>query len=429
MRPEFVVSPEWEQRFRAAGWDSFGAVRALGGEKVAKGDRSGVIEVTPPQASGIPPFILKRYHYPFVHMLRTFWISPKARKEFVNLRRARAVGLDTPEPLAYGAHKILGFERESFLLTVRIPGARSLREVRENVIRGKETLPAFPRRRDLIEEFGSQLARFHASGQFHHTLYFKNLLWVQVDGRDRLFAIDNPWGNRWTGRVFFRQAVIRDLACLEKGAKQILPRTDRLRFLKKYLGKKRFEAQDRVLAKRVRELVRKLENDTRMSKFADDFKHYFHGKFYWRTVLRWQIALAALPALVSALAPRERIWVPWPAWPVAGLLFFLGWRLRAQSLRPLPSGRVKQFAKMTDEGIFSKIRQPKYAGHILMVWAACLLWRWDSIFLFACLWTVIVYWGSNHYEERLLRGRFGERFLQYRARVPLFVPKRPEIFM
>ena len=117
-----------------------------------------------------------------------------------------------------------------------------------------------PRLRDRywLDSISAQLAditrRMHTARFAHNDLKWRNLL-VSNDELPRLFLIDCPWGGFWI-EPFLSYRIIKDLACLDKVAKQNLSRTRRLRFYLDYVQRQRLSRDDK---KRIRKIVRFFE--------------------------------------------------------------------------------------------------------------------------------------------------------------------------
>jgi tRNA A-37 threonylcarbamoyl transferase component Bud32 len=87
----------------------------------------------------------------------------------------------------------------------------------------------------------------HAHGFAHNDLKWRNLL---VNPAGELFFIDCPTGSFWWGPLLDYR-VIKDLACLDKVASQVLSRSQRLRFYLLYSQHVRLDAADRVRIRRI----------------------------------------------------------------------------------------------------------------------------------------------------------------------------------
>ena len=95
-------------------------------------------------------------------------------------------------------------------------------------------LPDARERRRLVVEFARTLRRAHDERYFIHTLRFKNLLLAREGEGYALYVIDVPFAGIWRYRVMPGAGRVRDVAVLMKGARQLLSKTDRLRFARAY---------------------------------------------------------------------------------------------------------------------------------------------------------------------------------------------------
>lgn len=86
-------------------------------------------------------------------------------------------------------------------------------------------------------------------------------------------------------------------------------------------------------------------------------------------------------------------------------------------LRPEPDG-----GKLLQEGIYARIRHPRYVSVILGVTAAALFCNYFA--LWVC-WAAMFpgLYGIVLFEERELRERFGDAYVDYSQRVPRFIPR------
>ena len=90
----------------------------------------------------------------------------------------------------------------------------------------------------------------HDQGFAHNDLKWRNILVDEKPFPD-VFMIDCPSGTFWLGPLL-EYRIIKDLACLDKLGKQVLSRTQRLRFYHDYAERSRLSAKDK---KRLRAIV------------------------------------------------------------------------------------------------------------------------------------------------------------------------------
>jgi len=103
-----------------------------------------------------------------------------------------------------------------------------------------------------------------------------------------------------------------------------------------------------------------------------------------------------------------------------GLIAFGGWlalrgiQIVFRDLRPEPI--------MITEGMFSKVHHPIYLGAVLVylgVLCLTLSLLGAAVFLFVML---VYQWLAKH-EEKLMLGIFGDKYVDYIQRVPMWIPK------
>jgi protein-S-isoprenylcysteine O-methyltransferase Ste14 len=158
---------------------------------------------------------------------------------------------------------------------------------------------------------------------------------------------------------------------------------------------------------------------------------------FWRRHLRagyWTAGLSAwgatavfLIAFRGELFASERA----PLWAIAAGLLLLGvdvWLFRGVG-RDLGHARLIGLAELhgagelATQGLYARMRHPRYTGMMLSMFGACLLaWR-RALAGVALVWLVLAL-TAIALEERELRARFGAAYLDYCKRVPRFLPFR-----
>jgi len=141
-----------------------------------------------------------------------------------------------------------------------------------------------------------------------------------------------------------------------------------------------------------------------VERFIRRRRNLFHGVVY--AVALW----LATPSQATFLA--------------ALIVVLVGLSIRVWALTFLHKDAV-----LTVAGPYAMVRHPLYVGNALMTVALCLA---ANNFLATVLVIVVlasVYWITLRLEERRLFALFGDDYLEYRRRVPAFVPRlcwRPE---
>jgi protein-S-isoprenylcysteine O-methyltransferase Ste14 len=124
----------------------------------------------------------------------------------------------------------------------------------------------------------------------------------------------------------------------------------------------------------------------------------------------------------------------WPApWSIlAGLvlLCFEGW-IFWKVERDLGTSRLIGRAELSgggevaNNGIYARIRHPRYMGSLIAILGACLLAGTHVMWILAAVWCLLTLVAIT-FEERELRARFGAVYEEYCRQVPRFVPLRPK---
>jgi hypothetical protein len=171
------------------------------------------------------------------------------KAEYENLEKLSCWGFKVPEPVAYGEHRFAGALINAYLVTREIPQAMGLDYLirewlpRQSVSVQKET------RVKLIQHLADALRAMHRHGFEHHDLFFRNLM---VSGLDvtKLYVMDAPRGKQWP-RFIMRFRRVQDLATLDAAATWMFRRPERMRFLLRYLGRKRLTSSDKALIRKI----------------------------------------------------------------------------------------------------------------------------------------------------------------------------------
>ncbi len=160
--------------------------------------------------------------------LRRFFGRSRVRAEWENLQFFADHGLPSANLVAFGE---ASSERGYFgvLVTQEVGGTMDLAAL------ASEGHPLFQSRRwrlGVIDRLSDTVRTMHGLGFIHTDLKWRNIL-VETNGEPGVFLIDCPQGRRMPG-PFLARGRIKDLACLDKVARQVLSKTERLRFYLRY---------------------------------------------------------------------------------------------------------------------------------------------------------------------------------------------------
>jgi heptose I phosphotransferase len=168
-----------------------------------------------------------------------------ALEEWESILAVTRAGIPTIAPVAFGERTLLGMERASFTVTEELYDARPLDELVRERYRNSGV---FPEKRRLIEKVANLAQRLHGAGMNHQDFYLNHFF---LGKGGELYLLDLQ-------RVQRRSKVprhyrIKDLGQLNYSVQYYggFTRTDRLRFLLAYLGRKRLSHEDKRLALQV----------------------------------------------------------------------------------------------------------------------------------------------------------------------------------
>jgi len=156
-----------------------------------------------------------------------------AQPEWDALWRFHEAGLPTMTPVAFGE-----CASGSFLLTESLEPGQKLSAL------AAESRLAAPRRQRLVREVASLARRMHDAGLHHQDFYLGHLLCRVDQPEEPVFVLDLGRARRL--RQLGQRWIVKDLAQLHYSAGG-LTATDRLRFLREYLGHRPGLADQRLL--------------------------------------------------------------------------------------------------------------------------------------------------------------------------------------
>ena len=207
-------------------------------------------------------FFLKRYTshsvQEYLKCLMRFSWPKSARNEWRAILRFHEIGLPTMVPVAEGEKRnSLGIVTQSFIVTKEIKGAYRFDGYLAKWLRKNLSRKEIQEKRDLIEQVALLTRKMHAMGLNHRDYYLCHIFIRTMGGNEdfEIFIIDlhrvdirKRVGRRW---------IVKDLAALHFSSLALpIHATDRIRFLKLYLQKKRLDERDRLF---VRQILKKTD--------------------------------------------------------------------------------------------------------------------------------------------------------------------------
>ncbi|NQZ58958.1 MAG: hypothetical protein HRT88_16015 [Lentisphaeraceae bacterium] len=172
----------------------------------------------------------------------------KCATEVNSYQIIKKIGIPTIETVAFGEHRILGMLRSCCVVTIGVENTTQLEDFAFDTwyhMPQDEKTKAFD---DIFNETALFTRKAHKANFFHYDLKWRNILVSKnEEGHYHTTWIDCPRGKKMTLRAKRGQMV--DLSCLTRLALSYLTRSQRMRFLKVYLG-------DEATSAKIKELWR-----------------------------------------------------------------------------------------------------------------------------------------------------------------------------
>ncbi|HVB86277.1 MAG TPA: isoprenylcysteine carboxylmethyltransferase family protein [Candidatus Dormibacteraeota bacterium] len=158
------------------------------------------------------------------------------------------------------------------------------------------------------------------------------------------------------------------------------------------------------------------------------------GRF-WRMRLKAAYVTALLcswlPVTAALVACRHQMFRHDPP-PLAAITagvalivieIWIFWRVRRDlgASRLVGHTELKGGGELQLQGIYARMRHPRYVGSLLAIIGACLLAGTRLTWIVSAVWAVLML-VSILLEEREMHARFGAAYVEYCRRVPMFLP-------
>jgi heptose I phosphotransferase len=205
----------------------------------------------------------------FLRSIRKFTLQRGSLvHEYENLVRLREIGVPSITPIAAGTRR-RGFRCESFLLTADLGPTCKLEDFIPVEFDKPFESPQREKKLELVRAVARMTRAMHEGGVNHRDYYLCHIH-VLAGGQPwpQLYVIDLNRADR-RGRVGLRWRV-KDLAALHYSAPgSVFSRTDRLRFLKSYLGLDNLGRKERGLVRRIVRKSAQIARHAERSKARD----------------------------------------------------------------------------------------------------------------------------------------------------------------
>lgn len=179
--------------------------------------------------------------------LRRFIGRSRSRAEWENMQYFADHNIPVPTLIAYGERRIFGLFTTGVIVTEALPHCCDLATMASNQ-------PNYLTNRTWLTSIMQRIAEFtfrlHHQGFIHNDLKWRNILVDKNAATSEVYFIDCPIGRKRYNFLHAR-GVIKDLACLDKIARQILSRTQRLRFYYYYIGANALQSKHKKQVKKI----------------------------------------------------------------------------------------------------------------------------------------------------------------------------------
>lgn len=225
-------------------------------ESLAPPDRAQIKKLRyPPEESGAE-FYLKIYRGACSWgAVKDLLRDSKAFRALKQGEVLRELGFHVPVAVAAGEKRNRGFLERAFLLTVGVKGLPLHLFLQERCSPPLE-LEALRKKRECLKLLALEIRRLHQHGFVHGDLTPTNILVEVEGGKASFFFVDNDRTLRyppWFPQLLWR----RNLVQLNRFALPGISLQDRLRFLRSYLGRRRWRKSDLRLIRWLEERTRK----------------------------------------------------------------------------------------------------------------------------------------------------------------------------
>lgn len=265
---EFFIDPAYKTGFERLGLMSIEAVFAFGAGKnlIKKNLASYRSRIEFKIESPATTVFLKRYDRPPIMAQLKNWLSVKKRTscalvEVEAAQKLAAMGINTPRMMAWGEIRGVLLEKRSFAAIEEIREGQSLERSLPEFFNGTAAKENLVLRRQFIKQLALFVKKFHDTGCRHRDLYLCHIFRVP-DGRFYLIDLARVF----KPAIFSEIYCVKDVAQLHYSAPAgYFSKTDRLRFLRVYLGREKLNAGDKIFVRKI--------NSKAMRMARHDVKH------------------------------------------------------------------------------------------------------------------------------------------------------------
>jgi tRNA A-37 threonylcarbamoyl transferase component Bud32 len=245
---EWHIIPQYQQTLLAKQLQSFNQAYHFKGEFITKSPLSQVYKIQLDNHS----YYLKKYNISRKKIQRYLGQS-KIKTEWQNLLWFQQLTIPVAKIVAYGQETKGWVTHRGLLITEELVNTQDLAEI-------AETNPKQLQQAQWWAAISQQIARaariLHQHRFAHNDFKWRNIM-VDINANPpKIYLIDCPSGMRWYP-PFLAYRIIKDLACLDKKAKYVLSKKQRLAFYKDYAQCQKLTDKDK---KRITQILQFFHN-------------------------------------------------------------------------------------------------------------------------------------------------------------------------
>jgi tRNA A-37 threonylcarbamoyl transferase component Bud32 len=237
------IVPEYQGTNLALRFKNFDDAYHYEGEFICKSPLSQVYKITIDNKN----YYLKKYNISR-KLFQRYLGQSKVQSEWENLFWFKALGIPAATIVAYGQEKKGWITHRGILITEELVNTLDLMKI-------SQQLPQLLLQKEWVKQVSHQVAEvariMHANQFAHNDFKWRNIMVDIKSDFPQIYLIDCPSGMKWYP-PFLEYRIIKDLACLDKKAKYILSKKQRLSFYKDYAQCHKLSRKDK---KRIRKIL------------------------------------------------------------------------------------------------------------------------------------------------------------------------------
>lgn len=206
------------------------------GCEVIKDQRKIKVARAPLEVGGKSAWIyVKRYNiFSWRHRLGSLFTRSGALRSLAGAETLKGAGFRTGEPVAAVEVRSAGMLTKSFYLSEEIAGAKTADAYWREELLPVRSAAGFHGRRNFLARLANLFRSLHNAGIYHNDLKDANILVLAGDGEERFYLLDLEGIRK--GRCLSERRRIKNLVQLHRTLGAILTASERLFWLREYLG-------------------------------------------------------------------------------------------------------------------------------------------------------------------------------------------------